>query len=408
MPSTKSSMQKNNSKSKNWKKKKQALKRNKKESKASAVQSFRVYVSGLPGDTTKKELERFLRQFGEFSHLKLPMRKTNGAKECKGHAKIMLKDEEAKIRIFQEGHLKKFKGEHVLKFESYLEGQSLVHKMASIEEKKVSIYGEYDVEHGKLVSAFRQFGVVQKLTWKVKEDKVPAGPVEESLGGLEEGRAELARPSDEDDATKKEFYGNITFSEKDSAVTCLKTGRVRITSDIVVRVRPYLAQFLAKKNSLNSKGQSRKNSESTQGEANEQKTVEIPLSQLSLTSPTQKLQEERQHCYRNLRFNSANLEADLTPTSPQATLSFPSIEDLSLFPSPGNRPQEIGKPSRLETPTPLICPDNAGDSGYFSISSFYRRTNSFNWLNESHRKTSISPASIFNYKTQGLNHLKNF
>lgn len=416
MPSNKSNLNKHNSTSRNWKTKK-TMKKNKKGNQHGDSQTFRMYVSGLPGDTKKKELERFLKQFGDFSHLKLPMRKTNGAKECKGHAKIMLKDEKTKLRIFEEGHLRKFKGKHILKFESYLEGQSLVHKMASIEEKKVSIYGEHNVEHSKLVTAFSKFGNIKKLTWKVKEDKPPQTGVELIPGnkGAEE-EAERAESSSKPDSSKKEYYGNITFSQKESAVMCLKTGKAEISPDIVVRVRPYLAQFLAKKNLLNSQSQTRKNSEATQNEIAELDTVEISLSQLNLTSPSQRLQERKQHCYQNLRFNSVNLDGDHPTEAQQTALFFPSIEELCLD-SGSNRCQEakeeeeqptrIGKGHILEISESPYC-SKERNSGGFSISSFYNRTNSFDWISESRRENSFPPVNLFRYNPDGLNHLQNF
>lgn len=194
---------------------------------------LRIFISGLPANTKKKELENFLKEFGSFSHLKLPMRKTNGFKECKGHAKVAVKDLETKEKFFSKGPLKKFRGVFTLKFESFLEGRNLVKKMAEIEVKKVSIYGRDEIKIESIRAVFSVFGKVEKVTWKKKEEKNNSKNLNFSSDFSEEKK-------------DQEFYGNITFYSQESAERCLRAGIIHVEEEKIVKVRPYLTQFLNK------------------------------------------------------------------------------------------------------------------------------------------------------------------
>lgn len=99
-----------------------------------------IYVTGLPENTIKEDLVHFLEQFGDIANVKIPYRKNKGVKECKGHAKVRVTNLSV-YRKLTNLHDAKFKGEYLLKFEPYLNGEVLIDKMLEVESRQVSIYG---------------------------------------------------------------------------------------------------------------------------------------------------------------------------------------------------------------------------------------------------------------------------
>ncbi len=112
----------------------------KKSKKASNFNYLNIYVTGLPAYTEKDDFKNFLQKFGDIKNVKIPYRKSKGVKECKGHAKVEMANKKSYMQLLALKNLK-FEGEHLLKFEPYLNGEVLVGKMLEIESRQVSIYG---------------------------------------------------------------------------------------------------------------------------------------------------------------------------------------------------------------------------------------------------------------------------
>lgn len=193
------------------------------QNKKNQQQQQKIYISGLPSCTSKEELKNFLKNFGIIDHIKLPTRKNNGVKECKGHAKVLISDEKTKNRVFDEIPKMKFKGKYTLKIELFLEGDNLVKKMAKIEEKKVSIFAPKYAEIEIIKAHMIKYGEVEDITWGKKEKK-------------SEG-----------------FYGNVTFKSKKTVQKCLEIGEINIGRATLLKFRPFKAHFLQKNPDFNLK-----------------------------------------------------------------------------------------------------------------------------------------------------------
>lgn len=364
-------------------KKKKASKNNKKSQK-NQDPSLRVFVSGLPADTKKKEFEKYLKQFGQMSHLKLPMRKTNGFKECKGHAKIVVKDKATKVKMLSEGDSTKFRGIFILRFEGFLEGQKLIKKMADIEVKKVSIHGKHNVGIEKLQSVFGIFGDIEKITWKAKEEKKKSG--KKSLSCSLES-------AEEEEEEQKEFYGSITFLTKESAERCLKIKVANVGEGKVVKVRPYLTQFLLKANDLGK-------SSSAEYKKPEQKAKEISLVSLNISGPS-----TERHSEGEIRLNYVNWRRRGRHYCKQNTFNQYSHHYLPplLYVSDQFDRQRADRFGRQRQQSRVFKNDDCsfekrfGNLTYsnFSISSFCKQNGQFRWLNEASKANSLSPSSLF-------------
>jgi len=217
---------KQKSKKKSGKNKKAGKKGQKSKNKNS--KSLKLYVSGLPTHTTKPAFTEFLEQYGEVLSIKLPLRKNNGVKECKGHAKIEVALKATYNLFLDPSNEVKFEGEHPLGFEPYLKGENLVGKMLEIESRQVSVYAEFDIETDVLKRLFSIFGEVRNIAWNKK-------------------------------SSEDSFYGSIIFCEQNSAKKCLKLLEVHTEDGRKILIRPYLSQF---KNGIkDKKGKEEKNVE---------------------------------------------------------------------------------------------------------------------------------------------------
>lgn len=317
-------------------------------------EEFKIYVSGLPSCTSREEIEEYLRSFGEIKHVKLPMRKTNGVKECKGHAKVSITCLKTKERFFSQNPKIKFKGKYELKFEGFLEGMNLVEKMVKIEEKKVSIYGENKHKIEDLEECLRTYGKVERVTWKKK------------------------------DTEEEEYYGNVTFSSKESAEKCLKSGFFSIKpKNLLVKVRPYLTQFANKNKSTTMKLQFKSTEEHSFVSEEEHNLKEVILSSgrriaLPLKDP---------HSEENTRFNYQSKERYSHLNRHCEFENLPSLAPLNTqFYRENDLPPLLFSSSSSYSQFGVYNQGNRDrdNQGNFSISGFFNRgeneNGEFRWL----------------------------
>jgi len=179
---------------------------------------YRIHLSNLSQEASKVELLSYFSKFGPITSVKIVR---DRQKMCKGHGKVIAKNEACFHNILRSKHF--ISGNEIL-VEPFLKGKQLIHKELRVLTRQVAVYGN-EIEKipiPRFHSALSKFGLIESIEFPQKAQQTETAVV--------------------------------IFKTSKSAQLCLEAEETTI-SNIVLRFRPYkIKQRILLDKKLNNSG----------------------------------------------------------------------------------------------------------------------------------------------------------